>query len=134
MPTPQQYRAWRAAIRSQVPAASGRGEAAFQWVMAAEQPDALFENFQDSAGFDSLDAKLAAALTSNVSDELGRRVTMAVEIAARHERVLKGRQILGLIHDHRKLDEERGALYDFTDLMSVKLKGDSSLESFWNTW
>ena len=98
--------------------------------MAAEQPDALFEDFQDSAGFDSLDAKLAAALTSNVGGEVGLRVTMAVEIEARQGRMLKGRQILRLIHDHHKLHAERGALYDFTDLMSMKLKGDSSLESF----
>ena len=102
--------------------------------MAARQPDALLEDFQDSAGFDSLDAKLAAALTSNVSGELGRRVTMAVEIEARQGRMLKGRQILWLTHDHHKLDAERGALYDFTDLMSVKLKGDSNLESFWTAW
>ena len=48
MPTPQQYRAWRAAIRSQVTAASGRGEAAFQWVMQAEWHETTHEMLQNS--------------------------------------------------------------------------------------
>jgi hypothetical protein len=91
MPNPQQYRAWRAAIRSQVTAASGRGEAAFQWVMQAEWHEIRYEMLQDSEGFDSLDAKLAAALTSTVSGELGRRITMAVENEAMRNRMLKGR-------------------------------------------
>jgi len=38
-----------------------------------------------------------------------------------------------MVHDYHKLDEERGALYDFTDLTAVRLKGDN-LESFMNTW
>jgi hypothetical protein len=102
--------------------------------MQAEWHETAYEMLQHSEGFDSLDAKLAAALTSTVSGELGRRIAMAVENEAMRHRMLKGRQILWMIHDHHKLDEERGALYDFTDLMSVKLKGDSQLESFWNTW
>ena len=48
--------------------------------------------------------------------------------------MLKGRQILWMVRDHHKLDEERGALYNFQDLMSVKLRGDGNLESFMNTW
>jgi len=48
--------------------------------------------------------------------------------------MLKGRQILWMVHDHHKLDEESGALYNFQDLMSVKLKGDASFESFMSTW
>ena len=64
MLNPQQDRAWRAALRRQVTAASGRGEAALQWVMAVEHPDALREDFQGSPSFESLYAKLVAALAS----------------------------------------------------------------------
>ena len=39
-----------------------------------------------------------------------------------------------MIHDNHKLDEERGALYDFTDLLAIRLKGDNQLESFMTTW
>ena len=51
-------------LRRQVTAASGRGEAALQWVMAVEHPDALREDFQGSPSFESLYAKLVAALAS----------------------------------------------------------------------
>ena len=78
-PQPQQYRSWRAAVRSEVTAASGRGEAAFRWVKKTESPIATFESFRDSDGFDSLDAKLAAALTKIATGELGRRRTLMLE-------------------------------------------------------
>ena len=43
-------------------------------------------------------------------------------------RILNGRQILWLVHDQHKLDAEHGALYDFTGLLPVKRKRNSSLE------
>ena len=124
-PQPQQYRSWRSAVRTEVTAASGRGEVAFLWVKRTEGPATTFDDFRDSEGFDSLDAKLAAALTKIATGELGRRITLMVEQEASKERMLKGRQILWMIHDNHKLDEERGALYDFTDLLAIRLKGDN---------
>ena len=119
LPNPQQYRAWRAAIRSEITAASGRGEEAFLWVMAAELPTATFDGLRDSEGFDSLDAKLAAALQKLATGELGRKITLETENQALKGRMINGRQILWLVHDYHKHGEERG---------------DSNLESFINTW
>jgi hypothetical protein len=48
--------------------------------------------------------------------------------------MLKGRQILWMIHEYHKLDEERGALYAFRDLQAVRLKDDRHLEGFLTTW
>ena len=62
MPHPQQYRSWRAAIRIEITAAGGRGEAAFLWGIKPEANDATYEGLRDSEGLDSLDAKLATAL------------------------------------------------------------------------
>ena len=76
LPDPQQYRAWRAAIRSEITAASGRGEEAFHWAMAAKRPAATFDALHDSGGFDSLDAKLASALQKPATGELGRKITL----------------------------------------------------------
>jgi hypothetical protein len=110
-------------VRNQVTAASGRGEAAFKWIVETEDPAATYVQFADSAGYDSLDAKLAAALTSVASGELGRRITLAVELEAAKAKMLKGRQILWMIHDIHRLDEERGALYDFQDLVCEAERG-----------
>ena len=63
MPNPPQYRDWRATLRTDCTAASGRGEKAFLWVVKAESNDASFDALHDSEGLDSLDAKLASALT-----------------------------------------------------------------------
>ena len=107
---------------------------AFFWVKRTEGPATTFDDFRDSEGFYSLDAKLAAALTKIATGELGRRITLMVEQEASKNRMLKGRQILWMIHDNHKLDEERGALYDFTDLLAIRLKGDNQLGSFMTTW
>ena len=104
------------------------------WVIKTESPKATFESFRHNKGFHSLDAKLAAARTKIVTGELGSRTTLMVEQEASHKRMLKGRQILWMIHDNSKLDEERSALCDFTDLLAIRLKGDSQIESFMTTW
>ena len=45
-----------------------------------------------------------------------------------------GRPNLWSSHDYHTLDEDRGALYDFTDLLAVKLKSDDAFKKFINTW
>ena len=37
------FRAWRVALRDEVVAASGRGDAAFAWIQQVEHPDATSE-------------------------------------------------------------------------------------------
>ena len=64
-------------VYTEVTGASGKGEEAFRWVVATEAKTASFESLRDSQGFDSLDAKLAAALTKLATGELGRRVNLA---------------------------------------------------------
>jgi hypothetical protein len=133
-PAPARYPAWKAAVRNEITAASGRGEEAFLWAMRTEAPDVTFDDLRDSEGLNSLDAKLSAALTKISSGELGRRIHLAVEQEALQGRMLKGRQVLWMIHDYHKLDEERGALYAFRDLQAVRLKDDRHLEGFLTTW
>ena len=78
--------------------------------------------------------KLAAAMCLKATGELGRRITLADETEAAAGRMLRGRQILWMVYDHHKYDEERGSLYDFKDLMSVHFRGDSHLEAFLSNW
>ena len=48
--------------------------------------------------------------------------------------MIKGRQLLWMVHDYHKFDEEIGAIMDIKDLMSIKLRGDAGLETFMNSW
>ena len=127
-------RAWRSSVRAEVTAASGRGHVAFKWVREVERDSATFSGLSDSAGLESLDAKLASALTKVLSGELGRKVSQATEKEAKMDRPIAGRQILFMIYHHYKTNEEAGALYDLADLMAVKWQGDGNLESFLHTW
>ena len=46
--------------------------------------------------------------------------------------------MLNIIYDHHKLSEDAGALYELTDLMKVKMKGDrpnhTQLTNFRHVW
>jgi hypothetical protein len=134
LPNPQQHRGWKSAIRIEIAAANRKGDEGFTWALKAESASVTYEELADSDGFASLDSKLAAALTKIANGELGRRITLAVENEALRGRMLRGRQILWLIHEFHKYDEEQGALYDFTDLTAVKLRNDSGLEAFITSW
>ena len=63
------YRAWRIALVDEVVAASARPDEAFTWItsVSANATDADMQNtnypWSKSMGFDTLDAKLASALT-----------------------------------------------------------------------
>jgi hypothetical protein len=133
-PTPPQYRQWRHAICIAVAAASGRGEQGYAWCLRAEDQAVSFDDLADSEGYDTLDIKLSSALTLIASGDLGLRISLAVDRQKQQGRVLKGRQIIWLVHDHHKLDDERGAMYDYADLQAIKFKGDNNLERFMNTW
>ena len=121
-PTPQQYHAWKSAIRNEVKASSSRSEEAFRCVLKkADSKKVPVEDIRDSKGLDSLDAKLASALAKLATGDLVRRISLAGEKLALSGQMMKGRQASWMIHDYRKLDEERGALYDYTDLIAVRL-------------
>ena len=121
-------------MRQEVTAASGRGEEAFRWVQEVESKKSGFDDFAESgAGFDSLDAKLASCLAKLTHGELGRRITLKMETAAKSGQMIRGRQILWMVYQHFRLNQSYGSLYQVSDLMAVRMKGDS-LESFVNTW
>ena len=47
--------------------------------------------------------------------------------------MLKGRQALWIVYQHYRINADAGALYDLSDLMCVKLRGDA-LEAFMFNW
>ena len=129
------FRAWRVALRDEVVAASGRGDAAFAWIQLVEHPDATSEALAVSGNkFQSIDLKLKAALAKIAHGDLGRQLTQATEDEAKRGRPLKGRQALLLIYRYFEINEEAGVIYSITDLMAVRWLGDEKIETFLNSW
>ena len=133
LPNTVQFRGWRTLVRDEVLAASGRGKIAFEWIIEVEKPGATYAAMANVGDFESLDGKLSAALTKVMTGELGRKVNQVKETGTKDGVLVRGRQVLWLVYDHYRINDELGLIYDFRDLNSVKMRGDS-LESFLHSW
>ena len=72
-PTASQFKAWKNSVRSAISSASKIPAGAFQWVLEAEDAEATYDKLHECPKkFDTLDAKLAAALTNICKGELSR--------------------------------------------------------------
>ena len=86
-PNTVNFRAWQSAVRLEVVSASGLGEVAFDWIGEVELPDTTFGSLANSGPkFVSLDNKLATALIKAAHGELGRQITLEVELAAKEKK------------------------------------------------
>ena len=124
---------WRQAVGDELISASGRPEEAFQWVLESEMCSATYACMADSGAFLTLDMKLAAAISAHCTGEIGRQLTMRKADERKNGVMVKGRQLLYMIGEYYRANEEAGAMYDMADLMGVKIRGDN-LENFLNTW
>jgi len=110
-------------------AASGRPEDCFRWMLEAEHPQATFESLAHSGEFLTLDMKLAASIAAQSTGEIGRQLSLRKAEQKRLGVMLRGRQLLWLIGEYCKTNDEAGAMYELGDLMNVKVKKDG-LETF----
>ena len=133
LPDAVRYRSSRVAVREELMGASGRPELAFEWIRQLDNPQTSYDALGDSGLFMALDMKLAAALSAKASGEIGRKLLLRKEAEYKEGRLVKGRQMLYLIHDYYKVNEEAGSMYELQDLMHVQIKGENS-EGFLNTW
>ena len=84
--------------------------------------------------FESIDAKIMAALTRLLKGELNRRVQQEINTAAKVGKQLKGRQALWVICRYYATKDMVGVVYGIPDLMEVKWAGDEKAGGFLNTW
>ena len=138
LPEPAQFRAWRQSTRNKIVAASSDPDKAYKWIKAVEDPNSKFEDFRDSGNFTTLDSKLGSAISDIAKGDLGRKITLANEKEDKLGNLTKGRQLLRVVYEHFRVDEFAGVLYSLTDLITVRMKGDThsarQLELFINTW
>jgi hypothetical protein len=125
LPTAAQFKSWKNAVRSAVSSASRYPEQAFKWIMEVEESESAYTKLAEcSKKFETLDAKLSSALTLVCKGELGRKITLRTEEEAKAMKLIRGRQILWLIYEEYRINEEAGSLNNITDLMKVTMRKD----------
>ena len=85
------------------------------------------------APFATLDAKLLSALTNIITGDFARKVDTFKEAEANEGRIVRGRQVLFMLHDHFSTNMKHGSTYALQDLFSVHLKGEN-LKTFISNW
>ena len=82
LPITPLFRDWKQETFEAVCSASGRPKLCLPWIRAVEKEGTTFESLADSGDFETLDAKLATALTKLLKkDDLKRKVDKAKERA-----------------------------------------------------
>jgi len=132
-PLAETYRNWRIKTREAVVAASTDPDSAFKWVSDSWKEDQTLEALWKVAPFATLDAKLLSALTNIITGDFARKVDTFKETEATAGRIVRGRQVLFMLHDHFSTNIKHGATYALQDLFSVQLRGEN-LKSFISNW
>ena len=105
-------------------------EEVLDWLRKVEERDVDYRSLAHSGKFKRLDIALATDIARIARGELGRTITRTIDVDASKGRITKGRQLLWLIYDYNKTNEDAGALYDFNDLMKVEWISDNKMETF----
>ena len=132
-PLAETYRNWRIKTREAVVAASTDPDSAFKWVSDSWREDQTLEALRKVAPFATLDAKLLSALTNIITGDFARKVDTFKETEATAGRIVRGRRVLFMLHDHFSTNIKHGATYALQDLFSVQLRGEN-LKSFISNW
>ena len=130
LPTAVTFRSWKNAVVAGVIGSSHRSDLAAPWIHKVAKPGTTFEALADSEGFTSLDTELAAGLLQMAKGPIAKRFQILADRAAVADTFLRGRQLLHVIYEHYKIDENQGMVFNITSLTSVKFAGDSKLEQF----
>ena len=132
-PLAETYRNWRIKTREAVVAASTDPDSAFKWVSESWKEYQTLEALRKAAPFATLDAKLLSALTNIIIGDFALKVDTFKETEATAGRIVRGRQVLCMLHDHFSTNIKHGATYALQDLFSVQLRGEN-LKSFMSNW
>ena len=132
-PTPEQYRNWRIRVREAVVAASNKPDEAFEWLSKVWDKDSKEEELRDTGGFSTLDAKVLSAVTNVLEGDFARQMDTLKEREAHAGRLVRGRQILFLLHQHFATNILHNSVYDMEDLLSVTLVNEN-LVMFVRNW
>ncbi len=85
-----------------------------------EKKGITYDMLDDPAGWPTLDAKLAAALTKIITGGLAKKQVVALkETAAAQGKLLKGRQLLWELYEYLGRDEPEDRMFNMESLLSL---------------
>eukprot|EP00971_Amphidinium_carterae_P141279 2799139-Amphidinium_carterae.4 len=136
IPAAAGFRTWKTNAFREICGCSTDPQRAFTWLSeidgtaSDESINIIRERWK------SLDGKVAAALGKIMKGPLLRRINTKIETLAKMGRFAAGRLVLRWLIQDFAVDNSRGALYDISDLMQLKLTGTSagSIQSFLEAW
>ena len=111
-----------------------------RWIRRVDYPKIKMRQLEDpGAHYESLDRKLAAAITRIATGEFGRHLqNIKRRVFGRFDeesgRLLSGRQILWILYKQFRTNKEMGTIFNIVDLMKVHWRGDPHIEKFRNDW
>ena len=79
------------------------------WIREVESPTANYDSLADSGAYGTLDIALATEISRIAKGNLGRTITRTVDMDAQRNVATRGRQLLWLIYDYNRVNEEAGA-------------------------
>ena len=133
LPRINQVLEWQQHVRKAFGSASGRPSQAYKFICVAEKPGITMEDLQDSGDFESIDCKLAAALTEILNSELRQDIKLLENQEHKHGRMLKGRQIYWVILQSYKVTEAEDSIHDFERINALRMR-DDDLARFLAEW
>jgi hypothetical protein len=139
-PSVTNVRAWHTQLTRNLVLASGRTDGAeVAWLNVVLDKGSTFESLSNSgeARFATLDLKLHNAVSACIKE--GNK-TLAVKVASREEaalesgKLLKGRQLVWLVHDWFRLNPDLKPLYGFQEIADIQWLGDENIFEFLERW
>ena len=120
-------------MREAVVAASNKPDHAFKWLSKVWDQDTKIDDLRDTEGFPTLDAKVLSAVTNVLEGEFARQIDSFKEREAHAGRLVRGRQVLAKLDAYFATSALHGSLYEFEDLLGVKLVNEN-LITFMSNW
>ena len=103
-------------------AASNKPDHAFKWLSKVWDKDTKVDDLRDTEGFPTLDAKVLSAISNVLEGEVARQIDSFKEREAHAGRLVRGRRVLAKLDAYFATSALHGSLYEFEDLLGVKLR------------
>eukprot|EP00971_Amphidinium_carterae_P097772 1934644-Amphidinium_carterae.1 len=136
IPAAAGFRTWKTNAYREICGCSADPQRAFTWLSEIDTGVSDEDINVIKSRWRSLDGKVAASLGKIMKGPLLRRVNTKIESLARQGHFAAGRLVLRWLIQDFAVDNSRGALYDISDLMQLKLSGSSaaSIQHFLEAW
>ena len=142
--TAAEYRNWMDNTMDAVSACARDSEEAFVWITRVEADDVTFDELGAvSPQFESLDAKIRMALSKHTTGhEADKNKELVSTLTKRRDelrratvpRQIRGRQLLLLVRQFFRIDDNERVQFELSALMDLEYPGDANMGTFKDQW